>query len=122
LSRPCNAEKYFLGRGCRFVPTWIINLLSELRNVSKSEAGHLKQIFKGIPQNVTDDLENLKKEYLDQQIAALQYTLSHKEEWNSNPNSIWKLIHDNSLSWCRYFQIPIRQISVYTNESLSTSF
>lgn len=122
LSRPCNAEKYFLGRGCRFVPTWIINLLSELRNHSKSEAGHLKQIFKGIPQNVADDLQNLKKEYLDQQIAALQYTLSHKEEWNSNPNSIWKLIHDNSLSWCRYFQIPIRQISVYTNESWSSSF
>jgi len=110
LSRPCNAEKYFLGRGCRFVPTWIINILSKLRDHSRVTTEHLKHIFKEIPVNVANDLQALKKEYLDQQIAALNYTLSHKEEWNSNPNTIWKLIHENSLLWCQHFQMPIKSV------------
>jgi 23S rRNA U2552 (ribose-2'-O)-methylase RlmE/FtsJ len=110
LSRPCNAEKYFLGRGCRFVPTWVINLLSELRNACKNKSGHLKSIFQSIPENIENDLSTLKKEYLDQQVAALNYAISHKEEWNSNPNCIWKLIHENSLSWCQHFQMPIKTV------------
>lgn len=110
LSRPCNAEKYFLGRGCRFVPTWIINVLKNLRDHSKQPSRHIKQVFREIPENVANDIKTLKKEYLDHQIAALNYTLSHKEEWNSNPKSLWKLIYENSLSWCQDFQIPIKSV------------
>lgn len=108
LSRPCNAEKYFLGRRCRFVPTWIMNLLSELRNNCKNTDQHLNKIFDKIPENVLNDINFLKKEYLDQQIAALNYTLLHKEEWESNPSVIWKSIQANSLIWCKQFQIPIK--------------
>ena len=110
LSRPCNAEKYFLGRGCRFVPTWVINLLNDVRDRCKNQTGHLIHIFKMIPANVADNINLLKKEYLDQQIAALNYTLSHKDEWNSQPHLVWKDIHENSLSWCRHFQIPIKNV------------
>ena len=112
LSRPCNAEKYFLGRGCRFVPTWLINLLNDVRDRCKTQSGHLIHIFKMIPANVSENINLLKKEYLDQQIAALNYTLSHKDEWNSQPHLIWREIHDNSLSWCQHFQIPIKNVYV----------
>ena len=108
LSRPCNAEKYFLGRGCRFVPQWILQLLKNLRDVSCNNVKHIQSIFSVLPPHIEKDIEGLKDEYLDQQIAALLYAIEHREEWNSDPKALWKSIHDQSINWCKQFQIPIR--------------
>jgi hypothetical protein len=114
LSRPCNAEKYFIGRGCRSVPTWIINLLTGARNAYKKNdtTRTIKSFFDTLPDTIRDDIDMLKKEFLDQQIAALKYTILHKEEWNSQPHLIWKAIKENSVAWCKQFQIPIRPTSI----------
>ena len=112
LSRPCNAEKYFLGKGCRFVPYWIINTLTQIRDTySTANGSHIMGIFHNIPSHVEKDIELLKKEYLDQQIAALNYAISNNVEWNENPVKIWNEIYKNSSEWCNEFQVPMKLVS-----------
>lgn len=111
LSRPCNAEKYFIGKGCRYVAPWIINELILIRNAYAKGSNRLISIFPSIPTEINKDIQILKKEYLDQQVAALNYAISHKEEWNSKPEEIWKDIYHNSVLWCRQFQMPIKAFS-----------
>jgi 23S rRNA U2552 (ribose-2'-O)-methylase RlmE/FtsJ len=113
LSRPCNAEKYFLGKGCRVVPAWILRTLTELRD-KFTEDTYVESIFNIIPKHIENDIENLKKEYLDQQIAALDYAIKNKETWNNNPYKIWKAICAQSANWCSYFHIPLK----YSVESI----
>ena len=108
LSRPCNAEKYFLGRGCRFVPQWILQLLKNLRDISCNNSKHIQSIFSELPMHIETDINMLKKDFLDQQVAALLYAIEHREEWNSEPKVIWKSIHDQSIAWCKQFQMPIK--------------
>jgi 23S rRNA U2552 (ribose-2'-O)-methylase RlmE/FtsJ len=111
LSRPCNAEKYFLGRGCKIVPTWILKTLVEIRNIYACGFKHITSIFNIIPEHVQLNINILKKEYYEQQIEALEYAISQKENWNSNPEQQWKEIQDHSIHWCRQFQMPIRPFS-----------
>jgi len=108
LSRPCNAEKYFLGRGCKQVPLWIINLLKATCNSYNKGNAAIQSFFASIPESVEADMNNLQKEFLDQQIAALNYAISMKDQWNAEPQIIWKTIKDNSIHWCREFKIPVK--------------
>jgi len=108
LSRPCNAEKYFLGKGSRLIPLWIINLLTAACNSYNKGTGSIESFFDAIPEEIETNINNLQKEYLDQQIAALNYTISKKDEWNANPQLIWKAIKENSSQWCKQFQIPTK--------------
>lgn len=108
LSRPCNAEKYFLGKSCRSIPYWILDLLTNIQMSYKSGITRLIRIFPSIPLTIMNDIETLKKEYLDQQVAALNYAISHKKQWNDNPEEIWKDIYKYSVLWCRQFQMPIK--------------
>ena len=109
LSRPCNAEKYFLGRGCRTIPIWIIKTLIHIRDTYSHGVYTIRSIFSSIPSDTTEAFESLKKEYLDQQVASLDYAISHNEEWNKDPTVVWKSIHTNSMKWCNEFQIPFRE-------------
>jgi hypothetical protein len=109
LSRPCNAEKYFLGRGFHGVPSWIINTLCGIRDMyTKNKNFRLRRIFTYVSNGITCDIQFLKEEYLKEQIAALHYAISHKNEWNKSPQNIWKLIQQHSSTWCREFHIPTR--------------
>ena len=112
LSRPCNAEKYFLGRGCRFIPKWIIQVLSQLRDGNGVAGSRVQSIFPRIPETILADIHLLQNEFIDQQTAALKYALSHKQEWNNDHETIWKSIQEHSIQWCRQFQMPLRSISV----------
>ena len=120
LSRPCNAEKYFLGRRCRFVPAWIINTLSGIRDFytkNSSTGKRVTHIFNDIPESVKNDIQTLKNEYVEQQIDALKYAITHEDDWNKNSTIIWNEIHDNSLQWCRQFQMPIKPFTFPINQS-----
>lgn len=113
LSRPCNAEKYFLGKGCRCVPPWIVKVLTDVRD-AYAQGKHLQFIFKNLQSaTITMQINELKKEYLDQQIAALEYAISHREAWNKEPHLVWKSIHDTSVAWCKEFQIPLKSFSAF---------
>jgi len=108
LSRPCNAEKYFLGKGFKSAPGWILKTLVEIRNAYACGFKHMTSIFASLPEQVQKDIDELKQDLLGQQVGALQYAISNKEEWNSNFEKKWKEIKDHSIHWCRQFQIPMK--------------
>jgi hypothetical protein len=127
LSRPCNAEKYFLGRSCRQIPEWILRSLNQVsemyytgqgNSISSALVGtdqylygqYIRSIIPSIPKGVERDICNLKSQYLDQQINSLKYALQHKEEWNRDSATIWKSIYRHSLEWCAEFKMPIRAL------------
>jgi hypothetical protein len=112
LSRPCNAEKYFLGRNCKVVPGWILKTFVEIRNAYACGFKHMISIFPSLPQKISSSINVFKKEYYEQQVGALKYAIEHKEEWNSDFITKWKEIQENSIFWCRFFQIPMRQLSL----------
>jgi 23S rRNA U2552 (ribose-2'-O)-methylase RlmE/FtsJ len=53
LSRPCNAEKYFLGRGYKIAPGWIFKTLVEIRNAYACGFKHMTSIFTEIPKEIS---------------------------------------------------------------------
>jgi hypothetical protein len=61
-----------------------------------------------LPSHIERDIESLKKEHLDQQVSALAYAVSKKDEWNDNPKGIWTSITQHSVRWCKQFQIPLK--------------
>ena len=109
LSRPCNAEKYFLGKGCRFVPTWAIKLLSELRDGFLFRESHVVELFPSINPAIQRQIQRIRNEFLEKQVAALDYALSNKENWNENPEVLWKSINEHSVAWCKSFGMPLRR-------------
>lgn len=131
LSRPCNAEKYFLGRSSRQIPEWIIRSLSKVSEMYYTNKGnsvssalnafmngsdqylygqYIRSILPSIPKDVERDIHNLKSQYLDQQVKSLEYALLHKEEWNKDSEMVWKSIYRHSLEWCSEFKMPIRAV------------
>lgn len=129
LSRPCNAEKYFLGRSSRKIPEWIIKSLSQISELYYTGQGnpvssalnaymnysddylygqYIRSIIPFIPNDVKHDIQTLKSEFLHRQIKSLEYALVCKEEWNRDSETIWKSIYRHSLQWCSEFKMPIR--------------
>ena len=107
LSRPCNAEKYFLGRGCHIIPQWIIKTLTEIQ-IKHAKHICIRSIFPRVPLEIKETIDTLKRYYLNQQVAALNHAILHKDEWNKDPITIWNTIHTNSVQWCQEFKMPIR--------------
>jgi len=122
LSRPCNAEKYFVGRGCRVVPAWILNTLNKIRDLTKQDNCHIESIFSAIPPHIENDIRDLEQAYLDQQIAALNNAINNKEEWNKDPKRIWNLIHTRSINWCKQFKIPLKPFTGFQSFSQNIKF
>jgi hypothetical protein len=109
LSRPCNAEKYFLGKGCRFVPVWAIKLLSDLRDGYVLNESRVNSIFPKINEKIQGQLSKIHSDFLEKQILALEHALKQKDEWNANPEVLWKSINEHSIAWCKAFAMPLKR-------------
>jgi len=105
LSRPCNSERYFLGRGfTRLIPS----VLTALNTI---QTNSLVELY---PTNSADVLTKDEIDYIQQHVTmtttdqlraisvAEQYA-THPEAWYST-----QLQHDfqTSLFWCQRFHIP----------------
>jgi 23S rRNA U2552 (ribose-2'-O)-methylase RlmE/FtsJ len=112
LSRPCNAEKYFLGRGYKIAPGWIFKTLVEIRNAYACGFKHMTSIFTEIPKEISSDINTLVKFFMDEQVAALKYAVASKDDWVSKPEKQWAQIQDHSIYWCKQFEVPIRNIGL----------
>ena len=108
LSRPCNAEKYFVGKGCRTIPSWVIKTLVELRDTCSIGTKYCISALATIPPEILASIKGLSKVHLDNQIASLDYAIKHKQEWNADPKKIWLEIEKYSIGWCKEFNIPLR--------------
>jgi hypothetical protein len=68
----------------------------------------MTSIFTSLPDHVQIDINSLKDDFLEQQVSALKYAISKKDEWNEANEKQWKEIQDHSIHWCRQFQVPIK--------------
>jgi len=110
LSRPCNAEKYFLGSGYKIAAGWIFKTLVEIRNAYACGFKHMNSIFPSLPAELLNDIHRIKMTLFNEQVGALRYAILHKDEWNSSPEKQWEQIQDHSVMWCKQFQVPIRYL------------
>jgi hypothetical protein len=117
MSRPCNAEKYFLGKGCRAIPKGVISTLASIRDTYAAGdfdglgARRLVGIFPVVPKVIADPLVAFQREFLQHQLDALEFAFENKESWNMNPKEIWSKIHTQSVAWCKQFQMPLKAFS-----------
>jgi hypothetical protein len=111
LSRPCNAEKYFLGKGFRTAPKEVLSCLRQLRDgLREKSESHISRLFPmdQQPREAYEFLQGLHAELLRNQEAALDFAIQKRAEWESDPKPIWRKIHDASVTWCKQFQMPLK--------------
>ena len=105
LSRPCNSERYFLGRGFLGLPTGILDALLQIQQ--RCEEGSFPVGFTELatPTEVTY-FERHIAENTELQIVSLTRAdeyVAHPEAWYTNqlPRDF-----ETSLRWCQQFRVP----------------
>jgi len=105
LSRPCNSERYFLGRGFKGLPAWILKSLLEIQNQSTLELYPVNAAMFLRPEEMEYIQTNAKNTTRDQ-LSAIEIA----EKWANNTESWYaeQLPRDfqTSLAWCQKFRIP----------------
>ena len=104
LSRPCNSERYFLGRGFLRLPPEVMKLLMELQEKGANEL---------YPVGVTG-LTAEERVFIDEHVAVNRTeqinAIQMAEKYAMNPADWYqtKLQSDfqTSLAWCQRFHIP----------------
>jgi len=105
LSRPCNSERYFLGRGFRGLPPLIFQHLQRLQQ---------EAIHGAYPQDLSGAFTSEEAQYFDthihtnteEQLKAIEKAelyANHPEVWYSNQ---LPLDFNKSIAWCERFRIP----------------
>ena len=105
LSRPCNSERYFIGRGFRGCATDKLRKLQEL--FSNSAVGIFPDASSITPEEsayICEQDEISTSLQLNSLSQALLYA-SRPEEWYKN-----QLTKDfaTSLAWCHWYRIPVQ--------------
>ena len=109
LSRPCNSERYFLGRGFLGIPPGLLEALSQFQQSCKE--GMFPIGFADLAtQEEAAYFERHIAENTELQMAALTRAdeyVSHPEAWYTNqlPRDF-----DTSLRWCQQFRVPPQMI------------
>jgi len=102
-SRPCNSERYFLGKGFHGFSESSKDLLQSILKLDTD----IVSIWDSNEelQAITDTINLQIQKYVEEQKAALSNVLSSE----ITPESIkvlWKEQHERSIKWCNRFQIP----------------
>jgi 23S rRNA U2552 (ribose-2'-O)-methylase RlmE/FtsJ len=105
-SRPCNSERYFLGKGFRGINPAILETLNTIQNQSLLQRYPISPNF--ITESEKSYIESHSQELLQNQCAFLKRGI----EYIHTP-SLWKThVEDNfkkSLHWCSHFHVPVLQ-------------
>lgn len=109
LSRPCNSERYFLGRGFKGLQPKMLELLLQIQQSSLREEYPF-----GLASFAQDDerkyLEQHRAAMNENQLAALRraevYTAKPDEWYTSQIQSDFQA----SLRWCNRFRIPTQMV------------
>jgi hypothetical protein len=116
-SRPCNSERYFLGKGYRGQNPGILSMLEVFQEQS------LLNKYPTCPNFITDSensyLESHYHEYIQSQICFLKRGIQYIEQptlWREDVEENFK----KSLTWCSYFQVPViqRKLNLSSVESV----
>ena len=112
MSRPCNSERYFIGRGFKGYPEWAGELFL---NLQKDLATHLSAdltsfLGTNLPESFEGQMKRFQQVGQDLQIKTIQEALAITEE--SDPHSMWRESYYKSEDWCKYFKVPYRDILI----------
>ena len=103
MTRPCNSERYFIGRGFRGTPVNnIIKCLLEIQEYSSKGKYPVfsEEVFKEIPY-LDKHIESTTK----LQISAIQIAISlikNQDEWW---NTWYMNFFKKSMNWCETFKV-----------------
>jgi hypothetical protein len=107
LSRPCNSERYFMGRGFRGIPTSVLQCLYAMQEHAAKDLYPI-----GISEHLqgnTEYFENHISTNTDEQLKAIERAelyAEQPEQWYSKQLPI---DFETSRSWCERFRIPYSQ-------------
>jgi 23S rRNA U2552 (ribose-2'-O)-methylase RlmE/FtsJ len=105
LSRPCNSERYFLGRGFKGLSPVMLKSLLEIQRQGHQDMYPIHAFGVLSPEEMTYIQENAKKTAQDQ-LSAIEIA----EKWAENTDAWYteQLARDfqTSLAWCQKFRVP----------------
>lgn len=108
MSRPCNSERYFLGRGYRGVPKEILQTIKTIELYSQ-EGLYPSGLLEFATPEELEYLNKDKEQSIRSQLAALEKAM----EYRDNPIDWYEyqlpLDFQTSLNWCNKYRIPTNQ-------------
>jgi len=106
-SRPCNSERYFIGRGFRGFPESSRKLFDELQSLGSD----VEFVASGSDMfaSIRSQIVSITEKYVEEQRIALSRVLSFPEKVASEElQAAWDRQIELSLQWCQSFHIPSR--------------
>ena len=103
LSRPCNSERYFLGRKSRIPSGDLLKVLAEIQNQA---AKGLYPTHTGIPASISAYIDDHIQQTTAEQIRSIQQAIvyaNQPELWYSTQRPIDL---KRCMSWCEKFSVP----------------
>jgi 23S rRNA U2552 (ribose-2'-O)-methylase RlmE/FtsJ len=105
LSRPCNSERYFLGRGFKGLPAGVLQSLLQIQKES------LREVY---PMDISGVALEAEQDYLNRHIKANteeQLVAIERAELYAQKPEKWYLEQlpqdfDTSQRWCQRFRVP----------------
>lgn len=110
MSRPCNSERYFIGRGFKGYPVLLRELFENLQMdlATHSSADLTTFLSDTLPEYFTIQIKKFQAAGQVLQIKTIKEALALTEE--SDPHLIWKETYYNAQDWCIQFKVPYREI------------
>jgi 23S rRNA U2552 (ribose-2'-O)-methylase RlmE/FtsJ len=121
-SRPANSERYWIGRGYRGAPDWILTLFSGLAATDAPNGwSHLYAQTPAFPAAWITEIQIFQQKIELYQFNKIQITLNLIK--TPTKNGIYTLLLDNieeSMAWCHAHKIPINsQYQGLTTEKIA---
>jgi 23S rRNA U2552 (ribose-2'-O)-methylase RlmE/FtsJ len=105
LSRPCNSERYFLGRGFKGLPAGVLQSLLQIQKESLRDLYPID--ISGVALEAEQDYLNRHiKANTEEQLVAIEQAEIYAvqpEKWYGEQLSV---DFDTSLRWCQRFRVP----------------
>ena len=105
LSRPCNSERYFMGRGMRILDSRIIDLLHQLQACA-ADNQYPVDTDAFFPAAVKEYIDDHIRQIQEEQIRSIQQAVIY-----ANQPEVWYTTQlpidlKKSIAWCQRFHVP----------------
>lgn len=119
-SRPANSEKYIICRHYKGIPNLYLYKLRHILDLwNIFEKGkyrtRIKSIVKFIPDSFIQQIKNINKIILEEQIKYINYTINIIKNplKDKDYDNITKEQINNATLWCKKYNIPFRNINLH---------
>lgn len=112
MSRPCNSERYFIGRGFKGYPVEYQKVFNSLQRDlgTHSSADLTTFIGEPLPESFLEKIRKFQQIGQTLQINTISEALALTEE--SDPHIFWRESYYKAEDWCKEFKVPYRNILI----------